>query len=102
MNKAVLWPAIGSRVIWVSQIGPVPAEPYRTPEQQALRERYSERQLAILAMRASDLAERVRFGDIERVDAVDMAYSAALIVGLVDQVGDDAVQIVLANAFGET
>ena len=77
-------------------------EPYVSPEQLAFWEQFAERQLKILAMRSSDLAERVRYGGIEKIDAVDMAYSAAVISGLVDLVGDDAVQAVLATAFSET
>jgi hypothetical protein len=81
---------------------PAAIDTYRTPEEHALREQYVERQLTILAMRAVDLAERVKCGDLEKVDAVDMAHSAAVISGLVDAVGNDAVQIVLANAFDGT
>ena len=78
-----------------------PDEPCVSPEQLAFWERFAERQLKIVATRSSDLAERVRYGDIEKFDAVDMAYSAAVGAGLVDLVGDDAVQAVLASAFGE-
>jgi hypothetical protein len=72
-----------------------------SPEQQALRERIAERQLKILAIRARDLAARVSCGDIAKIDAVDMAHTAAIAAGVVDLVGDDAVQAVLAAAFGE-
>jgi hypothetical protein len=57
-------------------------------------------QLSILAVRADELRERVRSGQIAFIDAVDMAYSAAQWAGLTESVGDDVVQKVLAAAFG--
>ena len=57
------------------------------------------RQLVLLAIRARSLAERVAADEIGFIDAVDMAYSAAVTVGLVDHVGDDVVQAVLGEAF---
>ena len=56
-------------------------------------------QLRLLAIRVSELADRVKVGQIEFIDAVDLAYDAALVAGLVDTVGDDQVQLVLAAAF---
>jgi hypothetical protein len=57
------------------------------------------RQLEILALRSLDLADRVAAGDLPFIEAVDLAYSAAQWAGLVDAVGDDAVQATLAAAF---
>jgi hypothetical protein len=57
-------------------------------------------QLSLLAIRASELADRVCAGQIGFIDAVDMAYSAAQWSGLTESAGDDAVQKILAAAFG--
>ena len=57
------------------------------------------RQLELLALRCCDLAERVEAGTIGFIDAVDMAYSAAVWSGLVESVGDDAVQKIMFAAF---
>lgn len=57
------------------------------------------RQLAILSVRAWELADRVAAGEIEFIDAVDMAYSSAVWSGLVAAAGDDAVQAALVQAF---
>ena len=57
------------------------------------------RQLEILALRSFELADRTRAGEIEFIDAVDMAYSAAEWAGLVESAGPDVVQAVLATAF---
>ena len=67
----------------------------------ALRTGLAENQLRLLAIRASELADRVLCADIAFIDAVDMAYSAAVQCGLVNSVGDDIVQQVLATAFGK-
>jgi hypothetical protein len=56
-------------------------------------------QLSLLAIRASELADRVRAGQIEFIDAVDIAYDAAVFSGLTESVGDDQVQLLLAAAF---
>jgi len=40
-------------------------------------------------------------GQLSFIDAVDIAYSAADWSGLVDRYGDDVVQLVLADAFGD-
>jgi hypothetical protein len=61
---------------------------------------FTGRQLALLAIRADELAERVCSGQIGFIDAVDMAYSAAQWAGLPESVGDDAIQKILAAAFG--
>jgi hypothetical protein len=55
--------------------------------------------LDLLLERSRTLAARVRAGEIEFLDAVDMAYSAAEFAGLVERHGDDLVQATLALAF---
>jgi hypothetical protein len=64
----------------------------------ALLERAS-RQLEILALRTLELADRVAAGEIAFLDAVDIAYEAAVWSGLTSTVGDDIVQATLAAAF---
>lgn len=61
---------------------------------------YGQRQLELLAIRSSEYADRVAAGKLGFLDAVDACYSAACWSGLVDEVGDDRVQLVLAAAFG--
>ena len=56
-------------------------------------------QLELLALRCLDLADRVAAGEIAFLDAVDLAYEAAVWSGLTDAVGDDIVQATLAAAF---
>ncbi len=56
-------------------------------------------QLELLALRASELADRVAAGQLAFIDAVDLAYSAAQWSGLTETAGDDMVQKVLAAAF---
>jgi|SoiMethySBSTD1v2_1073268.scaffolds.fasta_scaffold2722940_2 hypothetical protein len=58
--------------------------------------------LDLLLERSRTLAARVRVDEIEFIDAVDMAYSAADFSGLVDRYGDDLVQATLALAFMDT
>jgi hypothetical protein len=62
---------------------------------------FTVRQLNLLAVKSRELADRVAAEQLAFVDAVDMAYSAALWSGVVDSAGDDAVQKVLAAAFME-
>ena len=59
------------------------------------------RQLEILAARSLDVADRVKAGEIEFIDAVDVAYEAACWSGLAETVGNDVVQTVLATAFAQ-
>jgi hypothetical protein len=59
----------------------------------------SNSQLDLFAVRCSELADRVVAGRLGFINAVDMAYSAAEWSGLVEMVGDDAVQKVMAAAF---
>ena len=57
------------------------------------------RQLEILTLRSLELADRVAAGEIAFLDAVDIAYDAAVWSGLSSTVGDDVVQATLAAAF---
>ena len=57
------------------------------------------RQLELLAFRSLELADRVAAGEIAFLDAVDIAYDAAVWSGLSSTVGDDVVQATLAAAF---
>lgn len=57
------------------------------------------RRLAVLRVRAWELADRAAVGEIDFIDAIDIAYSAALWSGLVADAGDDAVQEAIAPAF---
>jgi hypothetical protein len=56
-------------------------------------------QLEILSLRSLELADRVAAGEVAFLDAVDMAYEAAVWSGLTETVGDDIVQATLAAAF---
>jgi hypothetical protein len=55
----------------------------------------------VFALRCRDLRDRIAAGRLGFIDAVDMAYSAAIWSGLVDDFGDDIVQQVMALAFGD-
>jgi hypothetical protein len=57
------------------------------------------RRLEILALRSLELADRVAEHRIAFLDAIDIAYEAAVWSGLVDEVGDDVVQACMAAAF---
>jgi hypothetical protein len=57
------------------------------------------RQLEILALRSLDLADRAATGELPFIEAVDVAYEAAIAAGLVDTIGDNIVQTTLAAAF---
>jgi hypothetical protein len=65
----------------------------------AYPERRITRQLEILALRSFELADRVAAGELQFLDAVDVAYDSAVASGLADSVGYDVVQAVLAAAF---
>jgi hypothetical protein len=70
------------------------------------------RQLRLLRLRALELAERVRSGELPLIDAVDLAYDAAVAAGMLETlptyttpagsiiVPDDLIQMVLAQCFG--
>jgi hypothetical protein len=55
--------------------------------------------LELFSARCHELAQRVNLGTISFIDAVDMAYSAAVRSGMADDLGDDAVQATMAAAF---
>ena len=59
----------------------------------------SDRRLQLFALRCRDLRDCVVAGRLGFIDAVDMAYSAAIWAGLTDDLGDDTVQRVMAAAF---
>jgi hypothetical protein len=63
---------------------------------------FTQRQLELFAIRCSELADRVVEGDLQFIESIDFAYSAAEISGLVASIGDDAVQKVMAAAFINT
>jgi hypothetical protein len=56
-------------------------------------------QLKLFALRCCGFAERVAAHQIAFLDAVDIAYDAAIAAGLADAVGDDIVQEVMVGAF---
>jgi hypothetical protein len=60
---------------------------------------HTSRQLEILALRSLELADRVAAGEIAFLDAIDIAYEAAMWSGVMETVGDDVVQATLAAAF---
>jgi hypothetical protein len=60
----------------------------------------ADRQIAMLQYHASMLADRVELGQLGFIDAVDMAYQAALAAGMDQTVGDDEIQAVLYHGFG--
>jgi hypothetical protein len=62
-------------------------------------ELFKTRRLEILALRCLELGDQVAAGQMKFLDAVDLAYEAALWSGLVQSVGDDIVQATLAAAF---
>ena len=57
------------------------------------------KQLELFAVRSCEIADRCHAGELPFIEAVDMAYSAAIWSGLADDVGDDNVQKILAAAF---
>jgi len=65
----------------------------------SVRARRVTRQLEILALRSMELADRVAAGELKFLDAVDVAYEAALWSGLTETAGDDIVQATIAAAF---
>ena len=58
-------------------------------------------QLELLALRAIEMADRITAGNVGFLDGVDLIYDAACASGLVDAVGDDAIQKLMAAAFAE-
>lgn len=62
-------------------------------------EHFSQQQLILFERRCQTLADRVGCNQLYFIDAVDMAYQAAVWSGLVDVAGDDLVQATMARAF---
>ena len=62
-------------------------------------DRHITRQMAIFVVRSFELADRVAIGELELIDAVDIAAEPARWSGLTDSIGDDTVQEILAEAF---
>jgi hypothetical protein len=62
-------------------------------------ERGTTRQLELLALRSFELADRVAAGELQFLDAVDVAFDSAVASGLADSVGYDVLQVVLAATF---
>jgi hypothetical protein len=60
----------------------------------------ADRQIELLHYHASMLAERVEIGQLGFIDAVDLAYTAALAAGMDQTVGDDQIQDILHCCFG--
>jgi hypothetical protein len=60
---------------------------------------HTKAQLQLFAIRCLQLADRVAENRIAFLDAIDVAYEAALESGLTDNVGDDIVQAKMAAAF---
>jgi hypothetical protein len=62
-------------------------------------ENHQAKQLELLALRSFQLADRVASGELQFLDAVDVAFDAAVASGLIDEVGEDVIQAVLTVAF---
>ena len=62
-------------------------------------ERGTTRQLELLALRSFELADRVAAGELQFLDAVDVAFDSAVASGLADLVGYDVLQVLLAATF---
>lgn len=60
------------------------------------------RQLGLFAVRCDEIAGRVAAGELPFIEAVDLLYSAAVWSGLCENVGDDQVQEIMADAFMRT
>jgi hypothetical protein len=60
---------------------------------------FTKRQLELFAIRCAELAERVAAGNLQFLDAIDFAYTAADFAGLVEAVGDDSIQKLMAATF---
>ncbi len=62
-------------------------------------ELFVNRQLELFALRCCQLADRVAVGKANFIETIDMLHDAAVASGLADDIGDDAVQAVMAAAF---
>ena len=58
-----------------------------------------QRRLELFGIRCRQMVERVNSGAVPFILAVDCLYEAAIWSGLADDVGDDIVQRVMADAF---
>jgi hypothetical protein len=56
-------------------------------------------QIELFAIRSAELAERVYAGRMLFLDGVDLLFDAAIWSGLVDEIGVDDVQRLMAAAF---
>jgi len=56
-------------------------------------------QTELFAIKCCEFAERVAAGRIAFLDAVDLLHDAAVSCGLVEAIGDDAVQKIMAASF---
>jgi hypothetical protein len=66
----------------------------------SLAARIIDRQIDILTQHATTLVARVQAGQLGFIDAVDIAYEAAIAAGMGETIGDDAVQEILHQCFG--
>jgi hypothetical protein len=73
--------------------------PTQAPGSIAEPAQFLRRQAALFETRCRELAVRVQAGVISFVDAVDLAYEAAIWSGISDSLGDDFVQKIMADAF---
>lgn len=62
-------------------------------------DRFVVAQLSLFAIRASEMSDRVAAGRIVFLDGIDLLHDAAVASGLVDAVGDDYIQAIMAAAF---
>jgi len=53
----------------------------------------------MFALRSFDFADRVEAGEIKFLDAIDVLYDSSVASGLVEEVGADQVQRIIADAF---
>ena len=75
---------------------------YNTPGASGAQQdsaKLSRHQLILFERRCQTLVHQVRCNQLQFIDAVDMAYQAAVWSGLVDVAGDDLVQATMARAF---
>jgi hypothetical protein len=68
-------------------------------EQTSPAEIYISAQLELFEIRCLEMANKVRAGLMPLHEGVDFLYSAAIWSDLVDNVGDDLVQNIMARAF---
>jgi hypothetical protein len=98
----------------IGSLGRDTVTPFHKPTAPARSKAVVTRQLEILALRSFDLADRVAAGELPFIDAVDLAYSAAIWADLPNVIdrsglinfniagastGQDIVQATIAAAF---